>query len=338
VIGLWVVGLTSAENLPRSQNPDSSQTQQTPGSAPAAFRLGPESPVSVNADGGALRCEPSVAIAGRDIVAAWNDSWGGAHGSPTGVAIGWSLSRDAGQTFRFGGYLPEISSGRVPSGADSQIVTDEQGNFYLEVLTWQQASQAILIYFMNHQAIGSWQRVTTAVSVDSRTGAFLDRPSLRWDPDGHLDLSYTAGKPGAQTIAFATSIDRGRTFADPMTVSATASGARGGSAVAGNGREVIVAWMEGDGVKQPSEGWYVHSADAGKSFSAPGVLYRLVTSIGTVPGYVMGFSPDAHTGLGHYVSVVASGLRHVAAICNHPQPAPTKSLEIRRIQNPADDS
>jgi hypothetical protein len=31
-------------------------------------------------------------------------------------------------------------------------------------------------------------------------------------------------------------------------------------------------------------------------------------------------------------------LRRFAAICNHPQPAPTKSLEIRRILNPADDS
>jgi hypothetical protein len=35
---------------------------------------------------------------------------------------------------------------------------------------------------------------------------------------------------------------------------------------------------------------------------------------------------------------VASGLRHVAAIGNDPQPAPRNSLEIRRILNPADDS
>jgi hypothetical protein len=36
--------------------------------------------------------------------------------------------------------------------------------------------------------------------------------------------------------------------------------------------------------------------------------------------------------------VVAPGLRHVAAICSDPQPESEKSLEIRRILSPADDS
>ena len=35
---------------------------------------------------------------------------------------------------------------------------------------------------------------------------------------------------------------------------------------------------------------------------------------------------------------VAPGLRHVAAICRDPQPAPAKSLELRGILDPTDDS
>jgi hypothetical protein len=52
----------------------------------AIFQIGPEVLVSNNLDGGALRCEPSAAISSDAIVIAWNDSYGGIHGSNIGVA------------------------------------------------------------------------------------------------------------------------------------------------------------------------------------------------------------------------------------------------------------
>ena len=97
------------------------------GSGIAKWRLGPEVLVSDNQDGGALRCEPSVALFRDTVVVAWNDSHGGSLGtskSKVGVSVGWSISLDRGRTFRFGGYLPQGKSGEILSGADPDSALD----------------------------------------------------------------------------------------------------------------------------------------------------------------------------------------------------------------------
>src|SRR5258708_1410508 len=43
----------------------------------------PEVEASVNSDGGAMRCEPAIAIRGKNVLVGWNDSYGGAHGANT---------------------------------------------------------------------------------------------------------------------------------------------------------------------------------------------------------------------------------------------------------------
>src|ERR1700682_5777237 len=85
------------------------------------FMLGPEVLVNSNQDGGDLRCEPSAAIFKDTVVVAWNDSYGGMHGSASGTAVGWAISKDRGKTVRFGGYLPLAQNDFVASGADSRL-------------------------------------------------------------------------------------------------------------------------------------------------------------------------------------------------------------------------
>ena len=227
------------------------QKSQQPGKL---ARLGPETLVSVNQDGGTLRCEPSAAVSGNNIVVAWNDSWGGRNGSSVGVAVAWAISRDAGKSFRFGGYLPAASRDQVPSGADSWVVADAHGNFYLQVLSWQPNSITIYVYFMDRGKLGNWQRVSTAAEVSTSGGAFLDKPALAVDDAGRLSMVFTwANSPSHKAIAFVSSEDRGRTWSAPLAVSSDSDAAKLGASVARIGEHVMAAWVEGDGLKSPAQ-------------------------------------------------------------------------------------
>lgn len=271
------------------------------------YALGPETLVSANPNGGALRCEPSVGIAGDNLVVAWNDSWGGAHGSSTGTAVAWAFSRDAGKTFTFGGYLPEMTSNQAPAAADSQIVTDTQGDFYLEILSWQKASHVIFLYFMDHKEMGRWQRVTRAVAVDTAQGIFLDRPFLSIDDAGRLSLAFTKGSGKEQEIDVVFSRDRGITWSSPITVSSGPIRARGGASVARRGNRVLVSWFEGGDLNRAGELRVAESHDGGRSFQEPIVLYKENMPLGTLPGYVMGISPTALVSLSGYTCLTTTG-------------------------------
>ncbi len=288
---------------------------QSKSSNPEWYRLGPETLVSTNNDGGALRCEPSVGIAGDNIVVAWNDSWGGAHGASAGTAAAWATSRDAGKTFQFGGYLPPATADQAPDAADSQIVTDGEGNFYLEILSWQRTSHTIFIYFMDHKNIGQWQRVVPAVTTgfDSAAtgaaqGAFLDRPFLSIDATGTLSLVFTMGDAtkGMQ-IDFVSSRDHGATWSSPVNVSVGPKQTRTGASVARVGERIVITWCEGGDGTHPEKIWYAASSDGGKTFQEPKSLYEEKQPLGTIPGYVMGFSTEALFSLSGYTTIVATG-------------------------------
>ena len=270
-------------------------------------RLGPETLVSVNQDGGALRCEPSAAVSGDNTVVAWNDSWGGRHSSSVGVAVAWAISRDAGKSFRFGGYLPAASQDQVPSGADSWVVADAQGNFYLQVLSWQPNLMTIYVYFMDRGDLGNWQRVSKAAEVNTAGGAFLDKPALIVDDAGRLSLVFTSGKPGSKkAIAFVSSEDRGRTWSEPLAVSADSDVAKLGVSVARIGEQVMAAWVEGDGLKSPAQIMYALSRDGGKNFGDPKLLFQQSKMLGSIPGYVFGFSDQARASLPNAVWLAAA--------------------------------
>ncbi len=200
--------------------------------------LGSEVIVSDQPDGGDLRCEPSAAVSGDDVVVAWNDSYGGAHGSYTGMAVAWAISRDRGSTFRFGGYLGSSKVDPVLNGADSRIVAGGDGTFYLLNLRWAQGSNELQLYRMNPAKDASFAFVSLA---DSSSGnPDIDKPAFAIQGK-EMCAAYTRGN----AIAIVTSSDAGTTWSKPQIVSAETPGVRTNVGVALVGGKILVSWMEG---------------------------------------------------------------------------------------------
>ena len=249
------------------------------------YRLGPEVLVSNNQDGGALRCEPSVALFKDTIVVAWNDSHGGALGTSkskdkVGVSIGWAISLDRGRTFRFGGYLPQRMSGEILSGADSWLVADREGNFYLHALSLEGPNE-IQVYYMDRRDLGRWQRVSNAA-----TGDGLDKPSMSVDSDGRIGIAYNSG---TSSVYFAMSGDKGKSWAKPvkLTDSDSSATSRLGVVVAMTKSRIVVSWAEGSGVDL-REIWWTESVDGGQTFVRSALLFKSKEPLQPPKGYAMG--------------------------------------------------
>jgi hypothetical protein len=251
-------------------------------------RLDPETLVSDNPDGGALRCEPSVAAAGDTILVTWNDSYGGRHGSPTGVAIAWALSRDRGRTYAFGGYLPRCEEGLAPSGADSTVLADGEGNFLLLLLSWQADDQILFLYEMEKGGLGTWI-LRGRFSRRKEKLELIDRPSMFLDARGVLWVSFTTRDENRQQVAVIRSLDRGRSWEEPVLASKGPE-TKVPSRLQVDGRLVTVAWVQSSATS--TELWCSVSADGGRTFADAA---RLASGrpAGTIPGYVMGVSREA---------------------------------------------
>lgn len=252
--------------------------------------LGPETLVSTNADGGTLRCEPSVAADNTTVVVTWNDSYGGHHGSPTGVAIAWALSRDRGKTFAFGGYLPRANEAPVPSGADSTVIVDGKGNFLLLLLSWQKDAQRLLLYEMKREHIGEWILRSEYPSGNAKP-SLIDRPSMLIDGEDRVWITFTTKRESKQQIALIWSDDRGQSWNGPI-IASSGPGAKLPSRVIVERNLVTVAWIQPS--KDSTALWRAISEDRGKTFSQSGRLCSGKPS-STISGYVMGISQDALT-------------------------------------------
>jgi len=251
---------------------------------PPELVQGPDVLASVNPDGGDLRCEPSVAVFDTTIVVTWNDSYGGklaaSAGMPiywSGTAIGWSMSTDRGQTFQFGGYLPVAREEVVSAGADSRVAADEEGNFYLEVLSDQHLSNHIQVYVMDKASLGTWRQLPDAVMLDLTTGGeYLDKPAMHVD-GGRIGIVYTEKLlDSGPAINFVRSTDRGQTWHQPIALSAASARVRTGAAVLLDGNTVLGAWTEADTASpDASEIWVSISTDGGTTFGPAALVYRL---------------------------------------------------------------
>ncbi len=255
----------------------------TTGSRIAKYRLGPEVLVSDNQDGGALRCEPSVALFRDTIVVAWNDSHGGSLGTSknkdkVGVSIGWAISLNRGRTFRFGGYLPQGKSGEILSGADSWLVADEEGNFYLQMVSLEGPNE-IQVYYMDRHDLGKWQRMANAA-----TGENLDKPSISVDWEGRIGIAYNSG---TSSIYFAMSKDKGASWTKPVMLTDSSVASRLGAVVAMTKSRIVVSWAEGSGVDL-KEIWWTESVDGGKTFGPPALLFKSKERLQPPMGYAMG--------------------------------------------------
>ncbi len=258
------------------------------------FVLGPEALVSTNQDGGDLRCEPSAAIFKDTIVVAWNDSYGGRHGSSTGTAVGWSISRDRGKTFQFGGYLPLAQNDFVPAAADSRLAIDQEGNFFLQILSWQEKSRHIQLYLMEKNNPGKWRKLPDAIVYDKSKGEeYLDKPAMGGSGN-RVGIVYTEKRlTSGATISFVLSNDKGKTWFKPVQLSAASKRVRSGSAVIINGNKIMAAWTESDSLNA-SEIWFTRSQDGGKSFSVAAQAYKLKRPFTPPKAYRMAYGQMAH--------------------------------------------
>ncbi len=246
--------------------------------------LSHEVEVSNNADGGRLRCEPSVAIFGDEIVVAWNDSYGGRLGATTGVAVAWAISRDGGASYKFGGYLPAASQDQPPSAADSRLACDAEGNFYLLLLNWTKTGHALRFYVMPRDRRGRWREVASPDKTTSKPS--IDKPDLAVTPQGKVAVAYTRGK----SIFFVVSNDAGLHWQPPLRISASDARLRTGASVAIIDQAVVAAWLEGGGMAL-TEVWSARSADGGASFAKPQLAYTLSGHVRPPSGYALGVGP-----------------------------------------------
>src|SRR3989442_298923 len=252
--------------------------------SPTKFLLGPEVLVSSNQDGGDLRCEPSAAIFKDTAVVAWNDSYGGLHGSLSGTAVGWAFSKDRGRTFRFGGYLPVAQADFVVAAADSRLAVDAEGNFFLEILSWQAKSQHLQLYIMPRNAAAEWRKLPEPVVYEASRGKELgDKPAMSIS-DRKIGITYAEKRAGSSaTISLVLSGDKGQTWSKPVQLSADSKSTKTSSAIVINGQEIVAAWME-----SPSQVWFATSHDGGKSFSAAAEIYQLKRPFTPPRAYRMG--------------------------------------------------
>ena len=250
--------------------------------------LGPEVLASNDSDGDALRCEPSIAVSKNVIVVAWNDSYGAAHGmkSKTAVSVGWAISSDRGKTFKFGGYLPQDREGNFLSGADSWLAADGEGNFYLQVMSWE-SPHVIEVYYMDHRTLGRWQKIAIAAS-----GQYADKPAMSVGSAGQIGIAYSDTNPERYSIYFVKSSDGGRSWVEPIKLSASENRVKLGAGLSMRGREIVATWMEG-AKSDVDEVWWAVSEDAGRTFSKPDLIYKLNRTPPSPKGYAFGLGYPA---------------------------------------------
>ncbi len=248
------------------------------------YNLGPEIQVCEPENGGDLQCEPSVTINKNIVLVSWNDSFWGKVGSKTGSAVGWAISYNNGKNFNFGGYLPQIDKKFIMrvDGADSWLGSDSSGNFYLQVLSWQDSSHYLFVYFMDSKELGKWKKRYLAYS-----GKFIDKPSMSITPTGQINISFTSFIDKKDEIFFVHSSNQGKSWLSPIKLSNSINPIKTGSCVVSYNEKILVAWLEGRAMDQ-NEVWYAYSINNGFSFSRAKLLYRIKKTLKTVKGYTIG--------------------------------------------------
>lgn len=260
-----------------------------------SYELGPEVLVSDAVDGGPLRVEPSTAIHGSTVIVAWNDSHGGMVGVEYGgTHLGWAISRDRANTFEHGGYLPDSGPCAAPSGADSWLATDDDGNFYLQALSRCGGRFSIRIFRLNPEMDADWHELTPAVLTDPTAGEpQVDKPSMSVAPDGTIDVVYTQLPPsGEREIMYVRYRPGSNAWSRPNRLSkAGAPGSLSGSAVTRYRDRVIAAWIQE--IEDTQEVWAATSEDGGSTFLPAYLLHRLEGAPQPPSGFRMGPGPAA---------------------------------------------
>ena len=172
----------------------------------------------------------------------------------------------------------------VVAAADSRLAVDAEGNFFLEILSWQAKSQHLQLYIMPRNAAAEWRKLPEPVVYEASRGEELvDKPAMSIS-DRNIGITYTEKRAGSSaTISLVLSGDKGQTWSKPVQLSADSKSTKTSSAIVINGQEIVAAWME-----SPSQVWFATSHDGGKSFSAAAQIYQLKRPFTPPRAYRMG--------------------------------------------------
>jgi len=208
-------------------------------------------------------------------------------GRVPGVVGGWAISTDKGKSFQFGGYVPQFERPDKYTAADSWLQRDDQGNFFLNILSWEKEKSVMHLYHMNKRNLGVWKKVSNPIDCRAEDGV-LDRPILITNNSG-LFLSYTFfdKKRRIKMMQIIKSTDKGKTWSLPKTLSNLSQKTRGGgvSTVCLN-NHILSVWIESNNQISMNEIWYAFSKDSGKTFSKSQMFYKL--------NHEKGLAPEGH--------------------------------------------
>lgn len=275
-----------------------------------------ETQVTIDSIGGKLKTEPSVVIDDDIIIVSWNDSYGGQTGTDYGVCVGWAISYDTGATFDFGGYLSKLDNDSY-GGADSWLAKDNEGNFYLQVLSF---NKALNLYFMERTNLGHWIRLPDPV-----TSKTVDKPFLHIANDNSLWISYSDN----QSIYVISSKNRGKRWSNPILVSNNNPKSRGGSSITSYEDKILVAWAENEEGNFFDELWYNEISN--RTQVEPKLIFKQKGVQRTqTPGYSMGIDHEGTKG-----RIITPNLTWINSINSELHPISvtfgTKSKDVNKI-------
>ncbi|MDO8615534.1 MAG: hypothetical protein Q7T33_07315 [Dehalococcoidia bacterium] len=211
--------------------------------------------------------EATVAPCGRTVLAAWNDS-----GGPN--LTGYGRSGNGGATWADLGAIPGFT------GSDPVLAADNDCRFYFSAITFVGGCGAIGVA-RSDDGGWTWGPVASAspgtpcanfqdkqgIAVDRTPGPSAGNVYACWDDRGRSEIR----------VLFSRSLDGGRTFSEPVTLSSFAFGFATGCQVGVRpGGDVFAVWTQGDTLSLNMR----RSVDAGNSF---GPEVRITGTVSLAP-------------------------------------------------------
>ena len=261
---------------------------KTAPAAPVSFGLGPfvvPANIRVNnpsedvfAGNRTTQSEPSIAVSGKHVVVAYNDSTFAPN------YTGYSSSANGGALFSDRGGLPGNQSG------DNVLAADRHGNFYYATLSNDAAGNSSVGVSKSTDGGATFSAPVDATTTANGPAFFQDKEWLvvdnsGEDSDGTSYLVWTKFAPVGEQILLARSTNGGTVWSAPVALSTVGDHQAAIPAISSEGH-LYVCWVD----RGASQILIRKSTDAGLTFSNPvsggGAVQSLVQIPGTMNGNI----------------------------------------------------